>query len=81
MMVRVRVFASLRERIGRPELDWTLADDATVGDLWQAVCAAHPALADTGASVSFAVNQEYVARHHRLHPGDEVALIPPVSGG
>jgi molybdopterin converting factor subunit 1 len=81
MIVRLRFFASLRERLRRSEAEWTLADGATVNDLWAGLCAAHPQLADIGASISFAVNREYVDRDHRLSDNDEVALIPPVSGG
>jgi len=81
MVVRVRFFASLRERLRRGEAEYTLADGATVADLWAAVCAEHPSLAELGRSISFAVNREYVEREHRLSSNDEVALIPPVSGG
>ncbi len=81
MVVRLRFFASLRERLRRSEAQWTLADGATVGDLWTALCAVHPQLNDLSPSISFAVNREYVDRQHRLSENDEVALIPPVSGG
>jgi MoaE-MoaD fusion protein len=81
MMIRVRLFASLRERLGRADLEWNGADGTTARELWQSLCAAHPVLAAAGTSVSFAVNQEYVEPTHRLCDGDEVAVIPPVSGG
>ena len=81
MTLRLRFFASLRERLHRSEAEWTLPDTATVGDLWQALCVTYPHLADMTASVSFAVNREYVDRDYRLSNDDEVALIPPVSGG
>ncbi len=81
MTVRLRFFASLRERLRRSEAEWTLPEDATVHDLWAALCQEYPPLAELGASISFAVNQEYVDRNHRLSNHDEVALIPPVSGG
>jgi molybdopterin converting factor subunit 1 len=81
MTVQLRFFASLRERMKRGSAEQTLADGATVGDLWAALCRAHPELAPLSASISFAVNREYVDRTHRLREGDEVALIPPVSGG
>ena len=82
-MARVRVlfFASLREQVQRAEAEWALADGATVADLWQAVVAAHPQVEPMAGSVSFAVNQEYATRDQELREGDEVALIPPVSGG
>jgi molybdopterin converting factor subunit 1 len=78
--VRVRLFASLRERLGASELTRDLRPDATAGDLLAALRAEFPALAGSG-SVAIAVNAEYVDRHHALADGDEVALIPPVSGG
>ena len=81
MTVRVRYFAALRERAGRSEETCNLADGAAIEDLWAALCASTPQLRDFGKSLSFAVNQQYVERSHRLREGDEVALIPPVSGG
>ncbi len=81
MTVHVRFFASLRERLRRSEADWEVAEGATVEDLWQSLCAQFPELTPLGPSVSFAVNQEYVNRDFRLSSKDEVALIPPVSGG
>jgi MoaE-MoaD fusion protein len=81
MRVHLRFFASLRERLRRSEGEWTLPDQATIDDLWQALCAEFPQLASQGRSISFAVNREYVDRDHRLADDDEVALIPPVSGG
>jgi molybdopterin synthase catalytic subunit len=58
-----------------------LRDGATVDDLWADLCDEHPQLTALGPSVSFAVNREYVDRGHILNENDEVALIPPVSGG
>lgn len=81
MRVRLRFFASLRERLRRSEAEWTLPDQATIDDLWNGLCAEYPELTRQGRSISFAVNREYVERGHRLSDDDEVALIPPVSGG
>jgi molybdopterin converting factor subunit 1 len=81
MIVHLRFFAGLRERLRRSEADWTLPAEASVEDLWSSLLAAHPELEPMTRSISFAVNREYVERAHRLHAGDEVALIPPVSGG
>jgi molybdopterin synthase catalytic subunit/molybdopterin converting factor small subunit len=74
MRVSVRLFAGLRERagVGRLELD----DVARAGDVW-----ARLDLGDEPGGLLYAVNREYVHRSHELHDGDEVALIPPVSGG
>jgi len=81
MEVRIRFFAVLRERAGRAELSWQVEPDETVGDLWTALCLAVPSLGEGKTPVTFAVNQEYVDRVYRLHDNDEVAIIPPVSGG
>lgn len=76
MIVRIRLFAGLRERagVGRRELE--LPDGATVADVWPAL-----ALGEEPAGLLYARNREYVARGETLADGDEVAVIPPVSGG
>lgn len=81
MRVRVCFFASVRERLRRSDAEIELRSGATVDDLWESLRTAHPALAEVGSSLRFAVNQEYVEKEHRLADGDEVAVIPPVSGG
>jgi len=80
MTVTVRLFASLRERVGHSALDRSLAAGATAGDLLAALRTEFPGLAGTGR-IAIAVNSEYTSADHRLSEGDEVALIPPVSGG
>ncbi|HSD11118.1 MAG TPA: molybdopterin converting factor subunit 1 [Candidatus Binatia bacterium] len=81
MKVHLRFFASLRERLGRGEMELTLPEGATIAALWECLCAENASLAEVGASLSFALNREYVDRDAVLRDGDEVALIPPVSGG
>lgn len=81
MKVRVLFFASLRERIKHNEMSWELGNGATVENLWTALCREFPQIEAMSRSVTFAVNQEYVDRDHALAEGDEVAVIPPVSGG
>lgn len=76
MQVRVRLFAGLRERAGASELELELPDGARVADALERM----RALTD-GVPVVMAVNHEYADVGATLHPGDEVALIPPVSGG
>jgi molybdopterin converting factor subunit 1 len=79
--VTVRLFARLREIAGAAELSRQLPDGATAGDAWNALAADFPALADYARSVSCAVNETYSRLTTRLHDGDEVAFLPPVSGG
>jgi molybdopterin converting factor subunit 1 len=81
MKVRLRFFASLREQLRMSECEIELPERATVRRAWDAVCAEHPGLERFAASVSFAVNREYADGEASLHDGDEVAFIPPVSGG
>jgi molybdopterin synthase catalytic subunit len=76
MRVAVRLFAGLRERAGTSVRNVELADGATVGDVWPAL-----ALGDEPAGLLYAVNKEYAERAAALSNGDEVAVIPPVSGG
>ena len=76
MVVRVRLFAALRERAGANELELELPEGARVRDALSQV----RALTD-GVPVVMAVNQEYAAEDEPLRGGDELALIPPVSGG
>jgi molybdopterin synthase catalytic subunit len=74
--VRVRLFAALRERAGAGSVDLDLADGAVVGDVFDAL-----SLGDEPTGILFAVNRTYADRGQALAAGDEVALIPPVSGG
>ncbi len=76
MEVRVRLFAALRERVGAPEVVLELPDGAVVGDALDRLAGV-----TDGVPAVLAVNREYADRAAALHEGDEVALIPPVSGG
>jgi molybdopterin converting factor subunit 1 len=79
--VRVRFFAGHRDIVGRPEIDLPQAEGATVGTLWEQLTAAYPRLAGYSGRLLYAVNQEFAGLATELHDGDEVAYIPPVSGG
>jgi molybdopterin synthase catalytic subunit len=76
MLIRVRLFAGLRERAGRDELELELPAGARVAD---ALAQLQELSGET--PVVMAVNREYAGPGHPLAPGDELALIPPVSGG
>jgi molybdopterin synthase catalytic subunit len=76
MQVRVRLFAGLRERAGTDEIELDLPEGANVGD---ALACLEPIA--RGTSVVMAVNREYADASAPLHADDELALIPPVSGG
>ncbi len=81
MFVTVRLFARLRELADAGELRMELADDAIVRDAWHALVARHALIAPYAASVSCAVNADYSRMTAPLQDGDEVAFLPPVSGG
>jgi molybdopterin synthase catalytic subunit len=76
MQVRVRLFAALRERAGAGELELELPSGALVRDALLQVSAL-----TEGLAVVMAINREYAGEDDVLQPGDELALIPPVSGG
>ncbi len=76
MQVRIRLFAGLRERAGTGARTLDLTDGATLGDVWPAL-----GLGDEPSGLLYAVNRRYAEPPTALADGDEVALIPPVSGG
>src|ERR1700724_2053858 len=79
--VTIKLFATLRERAGASELSSDFPEGAPVAQMWQRLAEEFPALKGHRDSIGFAVNQEYVHDDYRPRPGDEVAFIPPVSGG
>lgn len=81
MNVQVKLFARYRDLVGERELVLEVEEGATVGLVWDRLKSRYPELAEMTASTVFAVNQEYVSVDHQLAAGDEVAFIPPVSGG
>jgi MoaE-MoaD fusion protein len=74
--VVVRLFAGLREQAGTDRRELVLGDDAVLEDVWPAL-----ELGDEPPGLLYAVNRAYAEPAQRLADGDEVALIPPVSGG
>jgi molybdopterin synthase catalytic subunit len=74
--IAIRLFAGLRERAGTGRRELELADGATVADVWAAL-----GLGAEPPGLLYAVNRAYAEREQPLADGDEVALIPPVSGG
>ena len=76
MRVNIRVFARLRDIVGAAELDRDMPTGATVRQLWE-----FPDASAYAGSLSAAVNTEYAKMETMLHDGDEVAFLPPVSGG
>jgi molybdopterin synthase sulfur carrier subunit len=82
MRVKVRLFAQLRDLAGSGDLDCTVdAPTPAVEDVWRALVRDHPALASFTRAMSTAVNLEYARLDTPVRDGDEVAFLPPVSGG
>jgi molybdopterin synthase catalytic subunit len=81
MQVTVRLFGSLREATGAKELAVSLGAGARVGELFALLAREHAAFERLGAKLRVAVNQDVVGFEHALADGDEVAFLPPVSGG
>ena len=81
MQVRVLFFGMLKELVGRQEDFITLPDPCTLGDLLNHYEKTVPSLKKMLASLAMSVNEEYAGPQCRLKNGDEVALLPPVSGG
>ena len=79
--IRVRLFAVQRELAGRREVALELTPPATIEDAWSALIALYPVLAPGRPAIRFARNAAYAPAGAPLSDGDEVAMIPPVSGG
>lgn len=77
----IRLFARLRELAGAAELAREVPPGATVATVWASLARECPALAPYTSSVSGAVNADYARMNSPVHDGDEVAFLPPVSGG
>ena len=81
MRVTVRLFARLREIAGRDTLERSPGAGATIGDVWRSLVEEFPELGAFDTTVSGALNAEYARMTREVADGDEVAFLPPVSGG
>ena len=81
MRVTVRLFARLRDLAGSGELVREVPHPATVQSVWKALVADMPALGEYERTMSVAVNADYAKMSATVSDGDEVAFLPPVSGG
>jgi len=81
MQIRLRLFATYREIVGSRGLTWSARDGITLRELVDGIVAKYPRLADHRGSMLLAVNEDIVSAERVLTDGDEVALLPPVSGG
>ena len=81
MRVTVRLFARLRDIAGASELARDVAPGTTIRAVWRQLAAEYPAFAEYERSISAAVNTDYARMDEVVRDGDEVAFLPPVSGG
>ena len=81
MKIKVLFFASCRDLVGTSEQEITVEDGITIADLISEIASKHVRFVDMVPSLMVSVNQEYAERDVVLADGDEVAFIPPVSGG
>lgn len=81
LIVRVKLFASYKEKAGMSDLEISLTDGATVSDAARELLRLHPAISGDSSRLMTAVNEEYQEHDYPLNENDEVAFIPPVSGG
>jgi sulfur-carrier protein len=79
--VTVRLFARLRDIAGASELTRDTVPGATIKDVWRQLAADFPELTRYERSISSAVNADYARMDQVIADGDEVAFLPPVSGG
>ena len=78
---RVALFSVLKERLGRPVLEYRAKSPLSGRELLDGLAARHPAIADFRANVRLAVNWTYARESESVSASDEIALITPVSGG
>jgi len=81
MRVTVRLFARLRDIAGAAELGRDVPQGSTIGDVWRQLAGEFPELSRYDRSISSAVNADYARMDHSVRDGDEIAFLPPVSGG
>jgi molybdopterin converting factor subunit 1 len=81
MRVTIRLFARLRDLAGAGELVREIPAGATIDGVWQALVADMPALKEYERTMSVALNADYSRMSTMVRDGDEVAFLPPVSGG
>jgi len=81
MKAKVRLFARLADLAGTRETEVEMGEGLSVAEAFELLCRRFPEMAGLAGSLMYAVNAEYVSPDHPLRAGDELALIPPVSGG
>ena len=80
-MIEVLLFGAAADRAGVRSLQLAVEGPTTLAEVWPLLADMHPDLSSMRDTLAFAVNGEYAKMDERVGPGDEVAVLPPVSGG
>jgi molybdopterin converting factor subunit 1 len=80
-MIKVLFFGAAADRAGTRETGLDVRDSVTLAEIWPLIVEKHADLAPMRDTLAFAVNGEYARGEDAVSPGDEVAVLPPVSGG
>jgi molybdopterin converting factor subunit 1 len=81
MRVTVRLFARLRDIAGAAEMPREIPPGSTIRTVWTQLACEFPGMAQYERSMSSALNADYARMDVEVHEGDEIAFLPPVSGG
>ncbi len=80
-MVEVLLFGAAADRAGTRKVELEIEESSTLAEVWPLLEEMYPDLSSMRDTLAFAVNGEYARMDERVDPGDEVAVLPPVSGG
>jgi molybdopterin converting factor subunit 1 len=80
-MIKVLLFGAAADRAGTRETELPVEEVSTLAEIWPLLAERHPDLAPMRDTLAFAVNGEYARGNDGVSPGDEIAVLPPVSGG
>ncbi|HSK82726.1 MAG TPA: MoaD/ThiS family protein [Rubrobacter sp.] len=80
-MIKVLLFGAAADRAGTREIELPVDEGVTLAEIWPLLASRHPALTPMRDTLAFAINGEYARGDAGVSPGDEVAVLPPVSGG
>jgi len=80
-MVEVLLFGAAADRAGTRKVSLEVEESTTLAGVWPLLAERYPGLSSMRDTLAFAVNGEYAKMDGRVEPGDEVAVLPPVSGG
>jgi molybdopterin converting factor subunit 1 len=80
-VVEVLLFGAAADRAGTRKVELEIEESSTLAEVWPLLAEMYPDLSSMRDTLAFAVNGEYARMDGRVDPGDEVAVLPPVSGG